>query len=101
MSTRATEVSIQAVSPELGEHFSSTAFFGSGSLAQDGVGAGATAGVAAAAGAAAGAAGAAAGAAGVWAWNELIVATLRKKPSIIPRARVNSPAREDFINVMV
>src|SRR5665213_2555570 len=99
MSTRATEVSIQAVSPELGEHFSSTAFFGSGSLAQDGVGA--AAGVAAAAGAAAGAAGAAAGAAGVWAWDELIVATLRKKPSIIPRARVNSPAREDFINVMV
>jgi hypothetical protein len=89
------EVSIQAVSPELGEHFSVTAFLGSGSLAQAGVGAGGVAG------AAAGAAGAAAGAIGVWACDELIVATLRKRPSIIPRARVNSPAREDFINVMV
>ena len=34
ISTSATEVSIQAVSPEFGVHFSSTAFFGSGSLAQ-------------------------------------------------------------------
>ena len=36
ISTSATEVSIQAVSPEFGVHFSSTAFFGSGSLAQRG-----------------------------------------------------------------
>src|SRR4029077_18466878 len=39
ISTSATEVSIQAVSPELGVHFSRTAFFGSGSLAQAGGGA--------------------------------------------------------------
>ena len=39
ISTSATEVSIQAVSPEFGVHFSSTAFFGSGSLAHAGGGA--------------------------------------------------------------
>ena len=50
ISTSATEVSIQAVSPEFGVHFSMTAFFGSGSAAQaagaaSGAGAGAAAGV--------------------------------------------------------
>ncbi len=34
ISTSAMEVSIQAVSPELGAHLAVTAFFGSGSLAQ-------------------------------------------------------------------
>jgi hypothetical protein len=54
--TSATEVSIQAVSPEFGVHFSSTAFLGSGSLAHAGGGAGGVAGAAAAgAGAAPGA----------------------------------------------
>jgi hypothetical protein len=88
------EVSIQAVSPELGEHLAVTAFFGSGSLAQAGVGAGAGAG------AAAGAAGAAPGA-GVWAYDVLYVARLRNRLSRTPRARAASPAREDFFNVMV
>src|SRR5262249_21942355 len=51
ISTSATEVSIQAVSPELGVHFSSTAFLGSGSPAQAGGAASAAgAGAAAAAG---------------------------------------------------
>ena len=60
------EVSIQAVSPELGAHLAVTAFLGSGSLAQAGAGGG---GAGVAAGAAAGAAGAAGAAlgAGVWA----------------------------------
>ena len=61
ISTSATEVSIQAVSPELGVHFSRTASLGSAFAAQaGGAGSGAGAGVAAGAGAAAG--GAAAGA---------------------------------------
>jgi hypothetical protein len=72
MSTNAMEVSIQAVSPELGEHFVSTAFLGSGSLAHEGVGAGAGAAAgAAAAGAAGAAAGGAAAGAGVWAYEVL------------------------------
>src|SRR5664279_5607387 len=99
ISTRATEVSIQAVSPELGAHFVSTAFLGSGSLAQAGAGVGA-----AAAAGAAGAAGAAAGAAlgaGVWAYDVLYAATLKNSPSRIPKARAISPAREGFFNVMV
>src|SRR6185312_13615399 len=63
ISTNATDVSIQAVSPELGVHFSSTAFLGSGSLAQAGGGA---AGAAAAAADAPGA-----GAAACCAWATL------------------------------
>jgi hypothetical protein len=63
-STSATEVSIQAVSPELGMHFSSTAFFGSGSLAQ-------ATGAASATGAAAAGAAAGAGAAACCAWAKL------------------------------
>ena len=51
ISTSATEVSIQAVSPEFGVHFSSTAFFGSASAAQAGAGVAASAAGAAAAGA--------------------------------------------------
>ena len=54
ISTSATEVSIQAVSPEFGVHFSSTAFFGSVSLAQAGGGAAAAGGAAAGGAAAAG-----------------------------------------------
>src|SRR4026208_2384460 len=46
ISTRATDVSIHAVSPEFGVHFSSTAFFGSGSLAQAGPGGAGAAGAA-------------------------------------------------------
>src|SRR6476661_370171 len=88
--TSATEVSIQAVSPELGVHFSRTAFFGSGSLAQAGGGAGGVAG--AAAGAAAGACACA---------YATSCATLRKRHIRIPNARAKSPARDDFINVMV
>src|SRR5262245_27926580 len=80
-------MSIHAVSPEFGVHFSSTAFFGSGSFAH-------------AEGGAAGAAGAAAGAC-VWAYEMSYDDTLKKRPSTIPKARAKSPAREDFINVMV
>src|SRR5262249_20769788 len=85
--TSATDVSIHAVSPEFGVHFSRTAFFGSGSFAHAG-------------GGAAGAAGAAAGAC-VWAYETSYDGTLKKRPSKIPNARAKSPAREDFINVMV
>src|SRR6476661_1744811 len=84
--TSATEVSIQAVSPELGVHFSRTAFFGSGSLAQAGGVAGAAAGAAAGACACA---------------YATSCATLRKRHIRIPNARAKSPARDDFINVMV
>src|SRR6476619_2374896 len=88
--TSATEVSIQAVSPEVGVHFSRTAFFGSGSLAQAGGGAGGVAG--AAAGAAAGACACA---------YATSCAALRKRHIRIPNARAKSLARYDFINVMV
>src|SRR6476646_5095705 len=89
--TSATEVSIQAVSPEFGVHFSSTAFFGSGSLAQaDGAAAASGAGAAAAA-----------GAAGAWAYELLTEAKFRKMPRAAPKARAASPARVSFFNVMV
>ena len=47
INTNATEVSIQAVSPELGVHFSVTAFLGSGSAAHAGGGAAGAGGAAA------------------------------------------------------
>src|SRR6476661_5956125 len=93
ISTSATEVSIQAVSPEFGVHFSVTAFFGSVSLTQAG-------GAAAAGGAAVGGA-AAAGAAGAGCAEAVSNAVmLRQRPSRTPKARANSPARENFFNVM-
>src|SRR5262245_46057630 len=91
--TSATEVSIQAVSPEFGVHFSRTAFFGSGSAAQAG-------GVAAASGAGA-AAGAAGAAAGAWASDGVTEVTEMERPSSAPRARATSPARVTFFFVMV
>src|SRR5436305_8226091 len=88
-STRATDVSIQAVSPEFGVHFSST-----GGLAVPSHAGGA----ASAAGAAAGAAGAGAGACASDAFtNE----KLRKAATRKPQARAMSPARGDFLKVMV
>src|SRR6185312_11412565 len=93
MRTSATEVIIQAVSPELGVHFSSTAFFGSGSLAQAG------GGVVAAGAAAAGAAGAAPGA--VWAYDAFIAPMLSIRPSRTASASAPSLARDNFRNVMV
>src|SRR3982751_4065500 len=94
ISTSATDVSIQAVSPEFGVHFSSTAFFGSVSLAQAGGGAAGAAGAAVAAGAAT-------GAPGVCAKDESYAAKLKNKPSINPKARASSPAREILLNVMI
>src|SRR6476646_502631 len=88
--TSATEVSIQAVSPEFGVHFSSTAFFGSGSAAQAG-GAAAASGAGAAAGAAAGAC----------ASDGVTVAVEMKRPSRAPRARAANPARVTLLSVMV
>src|SRR4051812_37320460 len=92
ISTSATDVSIQAVSPELGVHFSSTAFFGSGSAAQAG---------AAAAAAAAAAAGAAAGGAAISAEECETVPTLSEIPSRAATARPRSPARKGVLNVMI
>src|SRR5438874_1887076 len=93
ISTSATEVSIQAVSPEFGVHFSSTAFFGSESPAQAGAGAEASAGAAAAAPAAGGAA--------VSAYEWCTVPILRKRPRRAATARPTSPARKGFLNVMI
>src|SRR5437763_1161358 len=73
ISTSATELSIQAVSPEFGVHFSSTAFFGSASATQAGGGAEAS-------GAGAAAAGALAAGRAVWEWECLSVALLAPLP---------------------
>src|SRR3954454_13490300 len=94
ISTSATEVSIQAVSPEFGVHFSSTAFFGSGSAAHAGGGAAASA-----AGAAAGAP--AAGGAAISAYEWVTVPTLSERPSSAATARPMSPARKGVLNVIV
>src|SRR5262245_47642888 len=82
ISTSATEVSIQAVSPELGVQ--STCILAS----QAGGGASA----------------AGAGslvAAGAWANDTSIVTALTKAARRSPQTSANSPAREDFLNVMV
>src|SRR5262249_1206391 len=82
--TSATDVSIHAVSPELGVHSVSTLALQAGGPAS--------------AGAAAGAAGAAAGA---WAYDVSDVCTLNQIPSNSPRARTSSPARISFLNFIV
>src|ERR1700730_565543 len=89
--TSATEVSIQAVSPEFGVHFSSTASLGSALDAQAG---------GAASGAAAGAA-AGAGACAISANEVPTGATLRNRPRSIAKARPTSPERNGFLNVIV
>src|ERR1051326_3695762 len=88
ISTSAMEVSIQAVSPEFGVHFSST-----GGLAVP-----SQAGGAASAAAAAGAAGAGVGAC---ASDALTNAKLTNAAMRKPQARAMSPARGDFLQVMV
>src|SRR5260221_12472716 len=82
--TSAIEVSIQAVSPELGVQFSSTAFLGSGLPAQAGGMSAAGAGVASSA-------------------CELGVNAemLRKRPSSRVNTRAIRPARDGFLNVMI
>src|SRR5262249_19601532 len=99
MRTSATEVSIQAVSPEFGVQFSSTAFFGSGLAAQAG---GLAASPGAAAGAAAGAAGAVAGAGCAYAveWSTIGEAAKNTPPSALS-ASAMMPARVSFLNVML
>src|SRR2546423_13936960 len=94
ISTSATEVSIQAVSPEFGVHFSSTAFLGSGSAAQAGGGAAASA-------AGAAAAAPAAGGAAISAYEWGTVPMLRGRPRRAATARPTSPARKGFLNVIV
>src|SRR5229473_1463696 len=86
MRTSAIEVSIQAVSPELGVQFSSTANFGSGLPAQ--------------AGGAVSAAGAAGAAAASSAYERSMTDMLRKRAKRAPNARATSPARVGFLNVM-
>src|SRR5215468_4400899 len=88
ISTSAIEVSIQAVSPEFGVHFSST-----GGLAVPSQAGGA--------GSAAAAVGAAGAGAGVWANEAFISAKLRNTERRKPQARATSPARGDFLRVMV
>src|SRR5713226_2483016 len=83
ISTRATDVSIQAVSPEFGVQLSSV-------LASHGSG-----GTAASAGAAAGAG------AGACANDASTARTVTTTARISPQARATSPAREVFLNVMV
>src|SRR6187399_3085722 len=85
MRTSATEVSIQAVSPELGVQFSSTANFGSALPAQAGGPAGASAAGAAAASSA---------------YEPLMAEKLRNSAKRRPNARATSPARVGFLNVM-
>ena len=92
ISTSATEVSIQAVSPELGVHFSSTASLGSEFATQAGGG-----GSGAGAGVAAGAAGA--GVAGACAEAKFTAAMLNTRLNSSPSTRASSPAREN-LNVM-
>src|SRR5690348_10187398 len=95
--TRATEVSIQAVSPELGVQFSSTAFLGSELATQ----AGGPASAAGAGAAAAGAAGAAVGACAYAAeWSTIGEAAKKAPPSAL-NARATMPARASFLNVML
>src|SRR5260221_7142375 len=85
ISTSATDVSIQAVSPELGEQFSSIL----GSQAGAGTSAGA---------AAVGSAGAAAGACAYEGWN---VGKLKKTPSRAATMNATNPARKGSLRVMV
>src|ERR1700746_733794 len=80
--TSATEVSIQAVSPELGVQFSSTANLGSGLPAQ--------AGAASAVGAAA--------APSAYEWS--ITDRFRNRAKRAPNARARSPAPVGFLNVI-
>src|SRR5439155_27056860 len=89
-STRATEVSIQAVSPEFGVHFSST-----GGLAVPSQAGGAASAAAAAAGAAG------SGAAGACANEAFTSARLKNALTRKPHARAISPARRDFLSVMI
>src|SRR5689334_21904995 len=89
ISTSATEVSIHAVSPELGVQFVCT-------LASQAGGAAASAAGAAAAGSAA-----AGGVAGAWANDASMKKRLTKAASRSPQARASSPAREDFLNFMI
>src|SRR5215831_13823504 len=82
--TSAIEVSIQAVSPELGVQFSSTAFLGSGLPAQAGGMSDAAAGVASSA------------------YDEGVNAEmLRNRPSNRVNTRARRPARDGFLNVMI
>ena len=84
--TRATEVSIQAVSPEFGVHFSSV-------LASQAGGAASAAGAAAAAGASAGA----------WAWTAVAAkngAAIRMA-TISPKMRAASPPRVGLLIILV
>src|SRR5215475_8624229 len=83
ISTSATEVSIQAVSPELGVQLTSIL------ASQAGGGASAV-----------GAAGSLV-AAGAWANDTSTVTALTKAARRSPQTSANSPAREDFLNVMV
>src|SRR5262245_4910738 len=85
-STSATEVSIQAVSPELGVHFSSTASLGSALPAQAG----------GAASAAAGGGAAAASSAYEMSITDMLMNRVKRTPS----ASATSPARIGFLNVM-
>src|SRR5262249_34199806 len=85
ISTSATEVSIQAVSPELGVQFSSTANFGSALPAQAGGDADASA----------------AGAVVASSAEEPVIADMgRNKVKRRPIARAMSPARVGFLNVI-
>src|SRR5215471_11419660 len=86
ISTSATEVSIQAVSPEFGVHFSWTLASQAG-----GGGSAAAAVVAWAAGAAGGA----------WANDTSTVTVLKKAASRSPQASPNSPTPRNFLNAMV
>src|SRR5207253_11462793 len=81
--TSATEVSIQAVSPELGAQFSSTANLGSGLPAQ-------ASGAESATGAAA--------ASSAYEWS--ITDRFRNRAKRAPNARARSPAPVGFLNVM-
>src|SRR5437867_5509833 len=88
ISTRAIEVSIQALSPEFGVHFSST-----GGLAVPSHAGGAAS--------AAGAAAAGAAGAGACANEPFTNAKLRNAARRNPQARANSPARDVLLGVMV
>src|SRR5262245_41978137 len=84
ISTSATEVSIQAVSPEFGVQLTCIL----ASQAGGGASAGAAAGVSVAAG-------------GACANDTSTTRTLTKAAKSSPQARARSPAREDLLNVMV
>src|SRR5262252_1146701 len=87
ISTSATEVSIQAVSPEFGVQLTC--------ILASHAGGGASAG-----GAAAGSL-VAAGAAGAWANDTSTVTALTKAARRSPQTSASSPAREDLLNVMM